>query len=107
MKCHAGVEFPSGKPCPKCGAKLGEVCWPGINADLLEVAQLRKENEHLRAALKKIANPIGYFQEYAKQEGREIDGRMAVQISKDPGWLSSEAAKALSNSPAVRTTGEA
>jgi hypothetical protein len=35
MKCHAGVKFTSGKPCPKCGAKLDEVCWPGINADLL------------------------------------------------------------------------
>ena len=41
MKCHAGIEFPQGKPCPKCGAKLGEVCWPGINADLLELARLR------------------------------------------------------------------
>jgi hypothetical protein len=96
MKCHAGVEFPQGAPCPKCGAKLGEVCWPGINNELLEVVQLRKENERLRSALQKIANPIGYFQEYAKQEGRQIDGHMAVQISKDPGWLSSEAAKALS-----------
>lgn len=97
MKCHAGVEFPSGKPCPKCGAKLGEVCWPGINADLLEVVHLRKENERLRAELRKIANPIGYFQEYAKQEGRQIDGHMAVQISNDAGWLKSEAAKALSS----------
>ncbi len=51
MKCHAGVEFESGKPCPKCNAKLGEVCWPGINADLLEVVQLRKENERLRSDL--------------------------------------------------------
>lgn len=41
MKCHAGVEFPSGTPCPKCKAELGEVCWPGINADLLELARLR------------------------------------------------------------------
>jgi hypothetical protein len=53
------------------------------------------EIEHLRAALQKIANPIGYFQDYAKQEGRQIDGHMAVQISNDPGWLKSEAAKAL------------
>jgi len=97
MKCLAGVEIPSGKPCPECGAKLGEVCWPGINAELREVVQLRKENERLRDALQKIANPIGYFREYAKQEGRELDGHMAVQISKDPGWLSSEAAKALSS----------
>lgn len=42
MKCHAGVEFPSGKPCPKCGAELGEVCWPGINRDLLELPKLRE-----------------------------------------------------------------
>jgi hypothetical protein len=49
MKCHAGVKFPDGKPCPKCGAKLGEVCWPGINADLLELARLR-------AALRSIAS---------------------------------------------------
>lgn len=41
MKCHAGIEFPSGKPCPKCNAKMGEVCWPGINSDLLEVVRLR------------------------------------------------------------------
>jgi hypothetical protein len=51
MKCHAGVEFPSGKPCPECGAKLGEVCWPGINQDLLDVNRLRAENANLRAAL--------------------------------------------------------
>lgn len=41
MKCHAGVEFKSGQPCPKCNAKLGEVCWPGINADLVELPRLR------------------------------------------------------------------
>lgn len=55
MKCHAGVEFPSGQSCPKCHAKLGEVCWPGINSDLLEVVELRKENERLRATLEIIA----------------------------------------------------
>lgn len=41
MKCHAGVEFPQGKPCPKCGAGLGDVCWPGINQDLHDVKKLR------------------------------------------------------------------
>ena len=50
MKCHAGVEFQSGKPCPKCGAKLGEVCWPGINADLLEVVSLRDRLKRADAA---------------------------------------------------------
>src|SRR3954462_5177751 len=42
MKCHAGVQFPDGKPCPQCGAKLGEVCWPGINNDLQELQQFRQ-----------------------------------------------------------------
>jgi len=56
MRCHAGVEFESGKPCPECGAKLGEVCWPGINADLLEVVQLRKQIVNFRGALAFIHN---------------------------------------------------
>jgi len=56
MKCHAGVEYPSGKPCPKCGAKLGEVCWPGINQDLMDVQRLRTENERLHAVLLKVRN---------------------------------------------------
>lgn len=51
MKCHAGVEFESGKPCPRCNAKLGEVCWPGINADLIEVVELRKEVANFRVLL--------------------------------------------------------
>lgn len=54
MKCHAGVEFPSGKPCPKCGAKLGDVCWPGINADLLA-------NKQMRAALEEAERFMAYF----------------------------------------------
>ncbi len=49
MKCLAGVEFSHGAPCPKCDAKLGEVCWPGINAELLELARLRVEIEQLRS----------------------------------------------------------
>jgi hypothetical protein len=56
MKCHAGVEFPSGEPCPECGAELGEACWPGINADLLEVKELRKQIVNLRGALAFIHN---------------------------------------------------
>lgn len=47
MKCHAGVEFPDGKPCPKCKAELGEVCWPGINRDLLELPILKKALQNI------------------------------------------------------------
>jgi len=34
--------MPSKGPCPKCGARLGDVCWPGINNDLHELNRLRK-----------------------------------------------------------------
>lgn len=40
-KCHAGVELPRNGKCPRCGAGLGDVCWPGINNDLLELNKLR------------------------------------------------------------------
>jgi hypothetical protein len=60
MKCHAGVEFLNGAPCPKCHANLGEVCWPGINADLLELARLRE------------AKPIAWIVTYdMKQSGSQ------------------------------------
>lgn len=68
MKCHAGVEFPSGKPCPKCNAKLGEVCWPGINADLLELARLRKEIGRLKEI--ETAARVYYFN-YCQDEASE------------------------------------
>jgi hypothetical protein len=74
MKCHAGVEFESGKPCPKCHAKLGEVCWPGINADLLEVVQLRKENERLRSIVR--VNGLRWGHTHA-----EIDALLAIPPS--------------------------
>jgi hypothetical protein len=56
MKCHAGIEFASGSTCPKCNAKLGEVCWPGINRDLADLPLLRQENDHLRAVLTKFVS---------------------------------------------------
>jgi len=58
MKCHAGVEFPDGKPCPRCHAKLGEVCWPGINADLLELPRVRKEKEEAYGYAMRLAQSL-------------------------------------------------
>lgn len=37
-------------------------------------------------ALEDIANPIGALQRYAKEQGRQLDGHMAVQLSKNPGY---------------------
>lgn len=65
MKCHAGVEFPSGKPCPKCNAQLGELCWPGINADLLELARLRAEFEIVRTASRLFEDAANTWMERA------------------------------------------
>lgn len=75
MKCHAGVEFPSGKPCPECGAKLGEVCWPGINADLQEL-------NRLRAAAKAVCN---HWAEFGPEHGFDetMDGLYRASIARD------------------------
>lgn len=61
-----------------------------------EVADAIAEIERLRAALQRIADPIQYLQEYAKERGREVNGRMAVHIASDPNWMKNEAAMALS-----------
>lgn len=78
MKCHAGIEFESGKPCPKCNAKLGDVCWPGINADLLEVVRLRKENEQLRDIARRVSD-LPYFKN-RPIEALVSDARAALAV---------------------------
>ncbi len=58
MKCHAGIEFENGKPCPKCGAKVNEVCWPGINAELDAIPALVKALEDIAAIENKEFGPV-------------------------------------------------
>lgn len=58
MKCHAGVEFESGQPCPRCKAKLGEVCWPGINSDLAELPKAREALRHANIVLSMLLPEI-------------------------------------------------
>lgn len=79
MKCLAGVEFEGGKPCPECGAKLGEVCWPGINAELREVVQLRK-------ALQEISE----LEDVRSDEASGI-ARRALEAAQSPAIGKSEA----------------
>lgn len=46
-------------------------------------------------ALEKIANPVKYLQDKAKEEGFHLNGQMAIQLSNDPGWLRQAATDAL------------
>lgn len=87
MKCHAGIEFESGKPCPKCNAKLGEVCWPGINADLLELPKVKK-------ALQKIADQM-LTSEMDLESAGDFEGAYDIMI----GIARSALSPAQRNSP--------
>lgn len=46
-------------------------------------------------ALAEIANPIQYLQVKADSEGASLNGAIAVQLSKDPGYLKGIAEAAL------------
>jgi len=86
MKCHAGVEFPSGKPCPKCDAKLGEVCWPGINAGLLELVRLRSALKAIvreAAAIKRDLNWPGEAVEAADRFYKIAASALSSTISTE------------------------
>lgn len=61
--------------------------------------------EVLRVAMRKIAFPILTLQEYAKEQGRQVDGAVAVQLAKDPGYLSSIAAQAMADIAMIDPTG--
>lgn len=48
MKCHFGIELPAPpKPCPECGAKLGEMCGrtydAGVNDERARCAALVRQ----------------------------------------------------------------
>lgn len=49
----------------------------------------------LKEALEKIDNPIEYLQRKAKEEGYELDGLNAVQLSNSAHWLKQIAHEAL------------
>lgn len=48
-------------------------------------------------ALKKIASPITYLQQEAKNKGASIDGMAAIALSNDAAWLRQTAESALKN----------
>lgn len=49
----------------------------------LELLAIEKENETLKLALEKIANPIKYLREDAEKEGTILDDRMVFYINND------------------------
>jgi len=54
------------------------------------------EVARLRAWLDRIANPISYFRDQAKMEGKQLDGIMTVQLAENPNTLQQWARDALS-----------
>lgn len=85
MKCHAGVKFESGKPCPRCGAKLGDVCWPGINADLRELARLQAATKTIirdASAIMNDANWSGEATEVASRFFKIASEAIALKTAK-------------------------
>lgn len=49
----------------------------------------------MKEALQKIANPIAYLQQEAKEQGAQLDGMGAIALANNANWLSSVAARAL------------
>ncbi len=46
-------------------------------------------------ALEKISNPIGYLQKRASEKGCLLDGKVAIDLARDVGWLRGIATAAL------------
>lgn len=55
------------------------------------------ENTRLREALDEIVNPIKYMQQTAQKEGLNLNGEMAITLSKEPSYLKRIAEKALNS----------
>lgn len=104
MKCLAGVEFPTGQPCPRCNAKLGDVCWPGINDQLAELPEVRQRLEKAEWVLQSsgfrrcdipacncnswhqvggYAERFREIQEAVEEAGHSTNGRLLIDVIKD------------------------
>lgn len=64
-------------------------------APLGALVKIARENERLRTALDKIANPLAYFQRQAEENGAKLDVGMANVLAHDSAWLQSIAKEAL------------
>lgn len=68
---------------------------PERNALLKRVESLEAENEELRKALDEIVNPLKYIQMRAEQEGMQVNGYMASELSRSASYLKEIAERAL------------
>ena len=57
--------------------------------------ELKRENERLEKALRKIAFPIVALQKEAEETGVKLDGGAASRLSDDASWLKSIAEQAM------------
>jgi hypothetical protein len=55
----------------------------------------QKSNQALLEALEEIAEPIRFMQARAKDEGAQLDGRMAVELSEDHNFVKAIARAAI------------
>jgi hypothetical protein len=67
----------------------------GIYVNGPNCAALAKRVSELEEALRKIVNPIAWFQQEAEKTGDRLDGMTAHRISEDPHWLKQQAQQAL------------
>lgn len=66
------------------------------NAELnAENARLCEDNARLRGALGRIANTVAFLEDDVQKVGYKIDGREAVRLANEPGYLREIARAAL------------
>lgn len=58
------------------------------------------------SALRRIANPIKYLSDEAEREGAKLDGRMAVQMTKDASFYQEIANRALGEISKMGNSGD-
>lgn len=71
-----------------------------------DFAKVQSELAAARKALEDIVDPIGALRQYAESQGRQLDGYMAVILSRDPHHLQSIAREALAALSSKEPEGE-
>lgn len=75
---------------------LRESCESALEGRDARIAQLERQNEKFKEALRKIEKPIAALQKIAEERGEILDGGMAMQLSNSASYLKEIASIALS-----------